>query len=286
MISMKPAILAVLLTLSGFGTPLPSRNRAEPVAVDPGMLVEASEQSGIEVPQKPHRPVQRVRSEELSLAELRAKYPRLFYLRGNPGKRQIALTFDDAPDPRFTPQILDILKAQDVKATFFIVGYRAERHPELVRRMIREGHAVGGHSYDHPDFSRLSDSRFRDQVLRTNAILTKLAGYTPNLVRPPYGEIKESQLIWLGQHGFYAINWSSDSLDWRNLKAGQVYANVMKSVGPGVIVLQHAGGGRGERLQGTIQALPQIIRELKARSYRLVTVPELLNLPDPSRNRD
>lgn len=249
-------------------------------------ITEARIGTVIEAPGNASRPAGSRRSEELSLAELRAKYPKLFYLRGNPAKREIALTFDDAPDPRFTPQILDILKANGIKATFFIVGSRAEKNPELVRRMVREGHAIGGHSYDHPDFTRLSPARFQNQVEKTSAILTRLAGYRPNLIRPPYGEIREGQLLWLGDQGYYTINWSADSLDWRNLKSGPVYANVMKSVGPGIIVLQHAGGGVGEELGGTIQALPRIIRELKARSYKLVTVPDLLELPDPSKARD
>jgi len=258
MINLKAALLAATLVLAG---------------QDPSLF------AGLAGDQ-PKETIRSHRSAELSLAELTAKYPKLFYLRGNPVKRQIALTFDDAPDPRFTPQILDILKARGVKATFFIVGSRAEKHPELVQRMIREGHSIGGHSYNHPDMSRLSDSRFHEQIEKTSSILTHIAGYRPNLVRPPYGEIRERQLLWLGQQGYYTVNWSADSLDWRNLKPGQVYANVMKSVGPGVIVLQHAGGGAGERLDGTIRALPRIIDELQARSYKLVTITQLLEIPD------
>ncbi|WP_438432851.1 polysaccharide deacetylase family protein [Gorillibacterium sp. sgz500922] len=252
MLHLKAALLAATLVLSG-----------------PGLLIG----------EQPKETVRTQRTGELSLAQLTAKYPRLFFLRGDPAKRQIALTFDDAPDPRFTPQILDVLKARGVKATFFVVGSRAEKHPDLVRRMIREGHVVGGHSYDHPDLTRLSDARFHAQIERTSSILTELTGNRPNLVRPPYGEIRERQLLWLGRHGYYTVNWSADSLDWRNLPSDRVYANVMKSIRPGVIVLQHAGGGAGERLGGTIRALPRIIDELNARSYRLVTVPELLDLP-------
>src|SRR5690606_33012994 len=133
----------------------------------------------------------------LSLADLHQKYKSNFILSGPPHKREIALTFDDAPDTYFTPQVLDALKKMNVKATFFIVGNRAEKHPEIVRRMVREGHAIGNHSYNHANFNKLSDAALRAQIKKTDEILEKLIGYRPVIVRPPYGNVTEGQIKWL-----------------------------------------------------------------------------------------
>ncbi|WP_018130257.1 polysaccharide deacetylase family protein [Effusibacillus pohliae] len=215
----------------------------------------------------------------LSLADLRRKYPSTFILSGPPTKRQVALTFDDGPDTVFTPQVLDVLKRYHVKATFFVVGNRALAHPELVQRMVREGHVVGNHSFSHANLPKLSDDQFHYQILHTEEILRPLIGYNPKLVRPPYGNINEPQILWLAGQGFKIINWNVDSLDWKGLNAAQVSTNVLAHVHPGNIILQHCAGGHGEDLTGTVQALPRIIEKLRADGVQFVTVPDLLNLP-------
>ncbi|WP_238322801.1 polysaccharide deacetylase family protein [Gorillibacterium massiliense] len=216
---------------------------------------------------------------ELTLEELRRKYKSTLFFKGSPRWRAVALTFDDAPDPRFTPQILDELQRNHVKATFFLVGKRAEKYPTLVRRIAARGHVIGNHSYTHPNFNKLSESAFRREVLKTNRVLQPLIGYDPKLLRPPYGNIRENELVWLANNGFKVINWSSDSLDWKGLKADEIIANIMKNVEPGAIILQHAGGGTGEDLSETIKAIPRVVKKLRDRGYDIVTVPELLDLP-------
>ncbi len=218
----------------------------------------------------------------LSLADLHQKYKSNFILSGPPHKREIALTFDDAPDTYFTPQVLDALKKMNVKATFFIVGNRAEKHPEIVRRMVREGHAIGNHSYNHANFNKLSDAAFRAQIKKTDEILEKLIGYRPVIVRPPYGNVTEGQIKWLISQKKKIINWNVDSLDWKNLTAEQVSTNVLSGIRPGSIVLQHSAGGKGEDLTGTVQAIPTIIKKLRADGVRFVTVPELLEIDNRS----
>lgn len=215
----------------------------------------------------------------LTLSQLSRKYPQYFKLRGSSGEKQVALTFDDAPDSKYTAQILDVLREYDVKATFFLIGSSAEKHPELVKRIVKEGHTVGNHSYNHQLFTRLSDDAFREQVQKTQQSLNRLAGYAPKLLRPPYGEISESQLLWAAEHGLLVVNWNIDSLDWKQLNQAQILSNVMNSIKPGSIVLQHSGGGPRQDLSGTVKALPQIIETLRSQGYRLVTVPELLNVP-------
>ncbi|WP_310550441.1 polysaccharide deacetylase family protein [Paenibacillus glufosinatiresistens] len=215
----------------------------------------------------------------LTLSQLIRRYPEIIRARG-PRTREIALTFDDVPDPRFTPAILDVLKRSGVKATFFIVGSRAEKHPDLVARIVRDGHSIGNHSYNHPLFTKMGVAGFRSQILRTDAVLKRTAGYRSRLIRPPYGEITEKQLHWARSNGYRIINWNVDSQDWRGLSKAQVKRNVLSRAARGSIVLQHGGGGVGSDLSGTIKALPEIIGTLRARGYRLVTVPELLDLPE------
>ncbi|WP_445670276.1 polysaccharide deacetylase family protein [Paenibacillus sp. FSL P4-0338] len=217
------------------------------------------------------------KSKGLSLSQLLRKYPETLKTQG-PRRKMIALTFDDVPDPRFTPQLLDVLRKYKVKATFFVVGSRAEKHPALVARMIREGHAIGNHSYNHPQFSKLSMNAFRIQIIRTENILQLLAGYKPKLIRPPYGDINEPQVKWAKSHGYKLVNWNVDSLDWRGLSKTQVKHNILSRAGRGAIILQHGGGGRGSNLQGTLQALPEIIGILRQRGYSFVTVPQMLQV--------
>ncbi|ULO10055.1 polysaccharide deacetylase family protein [Paenibacillus sp. 19GGS1-52] len=219
----------------------------------------------------------RKNSKGLSLSQLLRKYPETIMTKG-PRSKIIALTFDDVPDPRFTPQVLDVLKKYHVKATFFVVGSRAKKHPELVARMIREGHVVGNHSYNHPQFVKLTLIDFRSEIIRTENVLQALAGYKPRLIRPPYGDISEQQLRWAKARGYKLVNWNVDSLDWRGLSKAQVRNNILSHAGKGSIILQHGGGGRGSNLRGTIQALPEVITIMRKRGYTFVTVPQMLQV--------
>lgn len=214
-------------------------------------------------------------AEPLSLGELRKKYSETFKFRG-PEVKQIALTFDDVPDPRFTPKVLDILRKQGVKATFFVVGSRANKHPALLRRIHEEGHLVGNHSYSHPQFKNKSVKQFQNEILRTERIIQKTIGYRPKFIRPPYGEINEEQLKWSKLYQYKIVNWNVDSLDWKGLNKDEVKENILGAVGPGSIVLQHAGGGVGSDLLGTVEALPEVIQALRAQGYHFVTLSELL----------
>ncbi|WP_281944181.1 polysaccharide deacetylase family protein [Paenibacillus tyrfis] len=217
-------------------------------------------------------------SQRLSLSQLVRKYPELLLLRGSVASGQVALTFDDAPDTTFTPQVLDVLKKYEVRATFFLVGAQAEKHPEMVKRIVREGHVIGNHSYSHKLFTKLSDDLFQSQVLQTQQTLKRLIGYSPRLLRPPYGEISESQLLWASEHGYRIVNWNVDSLDWKQLGQEKVVSNILTNVKPGSIILQHSGGGPGQDLNGTVKALPTVIQTLKSRNLKIVTLPELLQV--------
>ncbi|MBW7454193.1 polysaccharide deacetylase family protein [Paenibacillus sepulcri] len=215
----------------------------------------------------------------LSLSDLRNKYQSTFLLNGSAKKREVALTFDDAPDADFTPQILDVLKKAGVKATFFVIGNRAESHPDIMKRIVQDGHLIGNHSYNHANLPKLSDAEFRYQINKTDQLIRQFTGFTPKIVRPPYGNISERQIQWLASQHKKIVNWNVDSLDWKGLKAEQVEGNILAHVYPGSIILQHAAGGTGEDLSGTVKALPNIISKLKNDGVKLVTITELLNIP-------
>lgn len=214
----------------------------------------------------------------LSLADLRAKYPSTLIMKGRSSDGTVALTFDDAPDNHFTPMILDVLKKEGVRATFFVVGTRAKKHPEMMRRIVAEGHVIGNHSYNHANLPKLADAAFREQIIKTDAIIKQYTGYTPSYVRPPYGNISEEQLKWLASHHRKVVNWNVDSVDWKGLGVEEVCANVLPFTKAGSIILQHSGGGKGENLLGTVEALPHIIAAVREKGLAFATVAEMVPL--------
>ncbi|MBB3108466.1 peptidoglycan/xylan/chitin deacetylase (PgdA/CDA1 family) [Paenibacillus phyllosphaerae] len=218
-------------------------------------------------------------NEQMSWIELQRHYPGTFFTQGSRTKRKVALTFDDVPDPRYTPKVLDILAKYKVRATFFVLGSKAAAYPHLVKRMRREGHMIGNHSYDHPVFTSLSAHQFGQQITEADKLLRSLAGYSPRLIRPPYGAITPNQVEWARRNGYTIVNWDVDSEDWRSINSSLIMANIKSTLQPGSIILQHAGGGATQDLSGTLNALPQLIKMLQAKGYEIVTLPELINRP-------
>lgn len=216
------------------------------------------------------------RAPVISWVALERRYPGVFITHGPRSTRKAALTFDDVPDPRYTGKVLDVLAKYRVQGTFFVVGSLASRYPALVKRMDREGHAIGNHSYTHAVFSQLTQERLNRQITRTDDVLQALVGYSPRYIRPPYGEIRPGQLQWAKRNGYVIVNWDVDSVDWRSLSSAMVMVNIRRTLQPGSIILQHAGGGPTQDLSGTVEALPRIIKLLRSKGYELVTVPELL----------
>ncbi len=198
--------------------------------------------------------------------------------------QQIALTFDDGPDARYTPQILDILKEYQVKATFFILGANADLNPGLLERLANEGHEIGNHTFTHPDVSLIPLEQLALELNATQRLLESRIGRRTVLFRPPYGEDIEPEtpaqvkpLLYTSQLGYYTIGMQVDPHDYKNLDAEFILADVVDEVrrGEGHVILLHDGGG--ERSQ-TVAALPGIIEELRAQGFRFVTISELLGL--------
>ncbi|MBN2910130.1 polysaccharide deacetylase family protein [Polycladomyces sp. WAk] len=202
----------------------------------------------------------------------------LIFFKGSGGKKVVALTFDDGPDTYYTNQVLNILKKEGVHATFFVTGKNAQAHPEMIRRILQEGHVLGNHSWNHPDLTRLTQSQAVAQIERTNTVIFKLTGMRMRLFRPPYGKLNDQLKQRFHQMGYTIVNWSVDTRDWAGTPVAKIMRYVQHQTGPGGIILQHSAGAPGH-LDNTIKALPRIIKYLKSHGYEIVTIPELLDKP-------
>lgn len=185
----------------------------------------------------------------------------------------IALTFDDGPSVEGTARLLDILKEHAVTATLFVIGNRVAKLPDLVKRAADEGHEIGNHTWTHPHMPELSREEALGQLRQTSDAIASSAGQKPTLYRPPYIDTTEELDRWIENDlGMKVIAASVDSVDWRHREAALTLENVLTKVAPGAIILCH------ETQPTTLDALPGMLRELKARGFEFVTVSELLAL--------
>ncbi len=206
------------------------------------------------------------------------EFPEIFFIsRPEIEEKRIALTFDDGPDGEFTPAILDILKENNIKATFFLLGENVARFPEVSLRIHREGHLIGNHSWSHPDFRNLEVEDIIDREIKPTAeAIFQITGENPVFIRPPYGAIKDETIKELGKEGYKIVNWSVDTFDWDiNLNSPDaIVQRVLKFAHPGDIILLHSGGGDREN---TVAALGYIIKFLQEKGFQFVSVEELLS---------
>ncbi|MEK3731076.1 MULTISPECIES: polysaccharide deacetylase family protein [Paenibacillus] len=196
-------------------------------------------------------------------------------------KQVIALTFDDGPDPKNTGLILDLLKQYEAKATFFVVGSRVEKHPELVARAIGEGHEIGNHSFTHPSFHHIAAAKLKNELSRTQDAIYNASGFTSVLFRPPGGSYNEGIVHTSQDIGMLTVLWSwhQDTLDWRKPGAQAIVRKVLNNARNGDIVLMHDYVPNSSQ---TVEALKTILPELKQRGFSFVTVTELLSYQDKS----
>ncbi|MGB8465637.1 MAG: glycosyltransferase [Terrimicrobiaceae bacterium] len=197
----------------------------------------------------------------------------------------VALTFDDGPDPKWTPQILDILRQYHVHATFFVIGKHAEDHPGLIRRILKEGHEIGSHTYTHPNLSEITPEQTTLELNATQRLIEWISGRTTILFRPPYNadsmpvSLAEARPIALATDlGYITVGESIDPEDWERPGTDEIVRRVKQGRDAGSIILLHdAGGNRSQ----TVAALPVILDFLKARGDTVVPAGKLLGL-----NRD
>ncbi|QKW24077.1 polysaccharide deacetylase family protein [Kitasatospora sp. NA04385] len=179
----------------------------------------------------------------------------------------LALTFDDGPHPDSTPELLDALTAAGHRATFFLCGAQAERHPELVRALDRAGMAIANHTWSHPALPDLPLTAVRDEIHRTNRVLAKLTGRPPTLFRPPYGATSPEVRRVAADAGLTETLWDVDPRDWDGTEPAEIVA-VLAAARPGDTVLLHDHGNRN-----TVTALPAVLAALTGRGLRSTALP-------------
>jgi peptidoglycan-N-acetylglucosamine deacetylase len=192
---------------------------------------------------------------------------------GNETLNQIALTFDDGPNNKHTPQILDILRKYNVKGTFFVLGIQVRDHPAILRRIVEEGHEIGNHTYGHPQLKRLTEERVRQELVSTQEEIQKAVGLTPKFLRPPYGAFKNESIPLFDELGFRLILWSVDTKDWKKKSGEAIIQTVSRDTKNGSIILFHDSKAE------TVRVLPQIIEDILARGFQPVTISQMTGLP-------
>ncbi len=184
--------------------------------------------------------------------------------------KEIALTFDDGPVPSATPKILETLKKESVKATFFVVGRMVDKYPSLLKQIWEEGHDVGNHTYSHPDLTKLSKGDILKELEKTRLLIRKITGKDTYLFRPPGGRYDNKVIVTTTLAKYKMILWTDYPEDYGCLSSRLIYQKALSNAEDEGIILLHNG------LDTTLEALPKIIWELKKRKYRLVTISELM----------
>ena len=182
-------------------------------------------------------------------------------------KKKVAITFDDGPNPDYTPDLLKGLKERGVNATFFLLGKEVEKYPELVEQMHAEGHLIGTHSYEHVNLCNLTDEKAIEQVDKTNALIEKITGERPQFIRPPYGCWKKNLDY---KTSMIEVLWDVDPLDWKTGNSDVVVSRVLKNVEEGDIILLHDASA------SSVKAALSIIDKLQEDGYLFVTVDEIV----------
>ncbi|WP_416145559.1 LysM peptidoglycan-binding domain-containing protein [Planococcus koreensis] len=200
-----------------------------------------------------------------------------YVTKGSTTNKVVALTFDDGADGANINKILGILSTNKIKATFFLTGSGAANHPTSIKNITTQGHAIGNHSYSHPDFTKLTAAQMKAELDKAEATIKSITGKTSKpLFRAPFGAVNSAVLSGVGAAGYtHTIQWNIDTVDWKGVSSTAITDKVVNNIVPGSIVLMHTGAGAS----GTPGALPGMISKLKAKGYSFVTVQQLLNMP-------
>lgn len=181
--------------------------------------------------------------------------------------KKIALTYDDGPDPVYTEGLLEVLEAENVRATFFLLGQEIAGQEETVKKMYAAGHILGNHTYSHVDLLGLSEWEALEQLRKTNEVIAACTGEYPQYFRPPFGRCSESINK---QISMLMIMWTLDTRDWECQDTGVIVENIVQNVKENDIILMHDG------YETTVEATRQVIPILKEQGYTFVTVEELM----------
>lgn len=182
----------------------------------------------------------------------------------------VSLSFDAAWGNEQTQTLLDILKEKDVKSTFFLVGFWAEKYPESVKFIAEAGHDVGNHSDTHPHLSKLEKNKITSQIEDCNKKIENAGAPRPILFRPPYGDYNNLVVETTNELNMHCIQWDIDSLDWKDPTPDEMVQKIKKKLRPGSIILMHNGA------KNTPEALPKIIDMIKSEGYQIVPISEII----------
>lgn len=185
-------------------------------------------------------------------------------------EKKIAISFDCAWGTDYTEKLLSVMKKEDVKCTFFTVQFWTEKYPDLIKKISDEGHEIGTHSATHPHMAGLTESAIKKELETSAVAIENVTGKKVELFRPPFGEYNDRVIECAESLGLKTIQWSVDSLDWKDLSAEEIEKRVVGKVDNGAIVLFHNQGLH------TAEALPNIIRKLKSDGYEFVPIGELI----------
>ncbi len=181
--------------------------------------------------------------------------------------KKVALTFDDGPDPQYTPMLLDGLKERNVRATFFVLGKQAEKYPEIIKRMQEEGHLIGNHTYSHIQLKKNNREQFEEELRKTSEIVEGITDTKVQYVRPPYGSWDRSLEK---EVNMFPVLWDVDPLDWCKKDVACMVKDIINKVEENDIILMH------DQYETSVEAALQMIDELEKQGYEFVTVEELM----------
>ena len=281
-LSVAGVVGAAILVASGHWTAVPAPRVGDDVAAPHGEIAEtvarddAARSSVIET--RPVAPVKAVTpGTGLSQTELAridwsvpARYRGKIVSKKPTGikEKYVALTFDDGPDPKHTVAVLNLLKQYGAKGTFFVCGYRVRQHPEILRRMVAEGHEIGNHTMSHK--AKPAASLAAREIDETTELIKRASGKYPTLFRPPYGIRDASTTRYALQKGFPAVIWTVGSADTSTKDDGRIYMAVFEQLRPGGIVLFH------DTSDHSVKAIGRTLKTLKRTGWEMITTSDLL----------
>jgi len=209
-----------------------------------------------------------------NIVELTKKNIDTLFVNGFTKEKKVCLTFDDGPDLVSTPKALNILKENNIKASFFFIGQSVKLYPNVVKETFKDGNLVLSHSYSHPEFTKLGEEDINKQLQMTENEIFKIVEKKPAIVRPPFGDVNQETIDILSKANYTTVLWSIDTLDWSQREKDNIVNNVVTNVRPGEIILMHTAGDKNT----SMEALPEIIIKLKEMGYTFVTLDDLLKV--------
>lgn len=189
--------------------------------------------------------------------------------KGNTDEKKIAFACNVAWGNEYIPKILDILKKDNIKITFFFEGIWAEKNPDLVKEIFKNGHEIGSHGYTHVKYTQWSKEQYAEDIKKSGELLQKITGIKPKLFAPPYGDFNDEVVKTAEEQGYKVILWSLDTIDWNNPGSDTIINRVLSKYHNGAIVLMHP-------TKDTVDALPTIIKELQAKGFKITNVSDVI----------